>query len=114
MRFLLGIFLILAGCATDSGIVETGPDSYLISKRGGTAFSSVGIMKTDSIKEGVAFCKKVGKSFQLMNTQDVPGGPGRFPTSDVQFMCLSEGDSRLTGGALVPTAPVQINKTMGP
>ncbi len=110
MRKLLFLSaFIFVGCATtNSGIVETGPDSYMISKQSG----NFGTLKTDSIKEANIFCKEQGKHLQVTNTQDNMTGIGwaEKAHSDVQFMCLSEGDPRLKGGPLVPISSAPADK----
>ena len=109
---LISAILVLVACATSSGVVETGPDSYLITKQAGTGFAGLGTMKADNIKEARAFCKDHGKNLQITGTQETPGGIGRYPYSEIQFMCLTDGDPRLKGGPLVPVFPAPADKVM--
>lgn len=99
------------GCATThSEIVETGPDSYMLSREAG----SFGTLKIDNIKEAGAYCKEHGKMLQMIGTQDNSTGIGwaQKAHSEIQFMCLAQGDSRLKGGPLVPITPSPVDKIM--
>lgn len=88
MKFSIILLAFLAtACATSSGIVQTGPNSYLISREGG-GFSGLGTMKVDSIKDAGEFCKKQGKLLQVTSSQEEPKKIGTFAHSDVQFTCL--------------------------
>lgn len=98
------ILLFLSACATNSGVVEIGPNSYLIQREAGSRFNGAGSMKTDSIKEAKTFCISHGKVLKVTATQDT--STGSFPQSEVQFTCLNEGDSSFSG-PLVPTLPQQ-------
>lgn len=103
--------ILNAGCATTkSGIVETGPDSFMIAREAG----SFGTIKIDSIRDAGEYCKEHGKALKVTGTQDATTGIGwqERAHSEVQFMCLNEGDSRLKGGPLVPITASPVDKVM--
>jgi hypothetical protein len=108
---LVLLALSFTGCATNSGIVPEGPDTYLISRQGGSAFTSSGSLKVAAIREASAFCVKDGKKFMLTSTSELAAGPGRFPEAEVQFMCLNADDPELVRPILVPVPNERIQIT---
>lgn len=110
LLLLLTIFSLWIGCATSSGVVEMGRDSYMISRTGSIGKMGVGNMKTDNIIEANKFCKNAGKSVQMLSTQEFPATVGNTAHSELQFMCLDKGDSRLKGGTMIPVSPASADK----
>jgi len=98
MKIPLIATLFLTGCAVNSGVAPTGPDSYMLSKQGGTAFTPIGPLKADALREASQFCVTQGKLFRTTYTSESkpPYIFGNFPRAEIQFMCLSEGDADLT------------------
>lgn len=89
--------VILAGCASHTGIVQIGKDTYMVAKQQATGFPGLGNMKAELIAEATQYCTLQGKSLQLVNTTETqpPYILGNYPRSEVNFMCLSEGDPEL-------------------
>ena len=67
---LLTIFLgiLLVGCASNSGIVPIGKDTYMVSRQAATGFSGSGDLKAKALREGSQFCEKQGKTLQVVST----------------------------------------------
>ena len=105
MKILLIVigFITLAGCASSSGVLNTGPDSYMVSREGGSAFVGTNGLRVDAMKEANAYCQNEGKIFQVSSTQVQGGGLGKYPHADIYFLCLSPGDPQLSRTNLVPT-----------
>lgn len=103
---------LLAGCASNTGIVPMGRDTYMIAKQQGTGFPGLGSMKGEIITEAVQFCDKQGKQFQLTATKETqpPYILGNYPRSEIEFMCLKEGDKELQRPRLqpVPNTIIQV------
>jgi hypothetical protein len=96
---LIGIAIFnLLGCASNSGVVPIGPDTYMVSRQAATGFTGLGTLKADAFKEASAYCVKNDKHIRVTNTSDNPGPyiMGNFPRAEIQFMCLERGDSELT------------------
>lgn len=97
MALMLAGVALLTGCASSSGVVPLGPDTYMLSLGGHVAFSEH--LKIDAIREGNKYCSDQGKSFRIINSTSphrmIIGGPP-FTTSEIQFMCLGKGDRELT------------------
>jgi len=81
--------LILAGCAANSGVVETGPNAYLVSRQAATGFSGAGTLNADAIREAGVYCAKLGKKISVTHIEAAhpTRRPGDFPRAEVQFMC---------------------------
>lgn len=94
---LLAPLELTAGCASSSGVVPIGPDTYMVSRQAATGFSGMGTLKADAFKEADTFCKSEGKVLQVVRTQDAqpPFIFGNFPKTEVEFMCLTKGDPEL-------------------
>jgi len=86
---------ILAGCATSSGIVPTGPDSYMVSRSAGWGSANASSVLADDYREANEFCAKDGKKMETVHTQTSPMYFGHRPEAQLDFMCLQPGDSQL-------------------
>ena len=107
------VALGLVSCAsTTTGIVPMGRDTYMIAKEQGSGFPGLGTMKGEIITEGVQFCQKQGKEFQITATKETqpPYILGNYPRSEIEFMCLSPGDKELQRPKLqpVPNTVIQV------
>ena len=104
MRDLLLIFavVILSGCASNSGIISVGKDTYMVSRQAATGFSGSGTLKADAIEEAAEFCMERDKLLQIISTWEAepPFIMANFPKAEVQFMCLDEGDRELVRPSL--------------
>lgn len=90
----VALVLMLSGCASHTGVVPMGKDTYLIAKQQATGFPGLGNMKAEIIIEGSAFCRGMSKEFQLVNTNETqpPYILGNYPRSEITFMCIAGND----------------------
>jgi hypothetical protein len=52
MKYILIVICIaLFGCASNSGVVPMGNDTYMVSRQAASGFSGMGTLKADAIKE---------------------------------------------------------------
>ena len=106
--------LILVGCASHTGIVKMGQDTYMIAKQQATGFPGLGNMKAEIIGEASQHCAGLGKELQIVSTQETqpPYILGNYPRSEIQFMCLSAGDRELQRPKLqkAPDTVVELRK----
>lgn len=91
------VLLMLSGCASHTGVIPMGKDTYMIAKQQATGFPGLGNMKAEIIVEGSTYCSSVGKEFQIVSTHETqpPYVFGNYPRAEIQFMCLTAGDSEL-------------------
>jgi hypothetical protein len=88
---------LVASCASHTGVVPIGRDTYMIAKQQATGFPGLGNMKAEIIAEGSKYCAAQGKEFQLVSTNETqpPYVLGNYPRSEINFMCLAPGDPEL-------------------
>jgi hypothetical protein len=115
MRALLLVpFFFLAGCASNSGVVPIGKDTYLISRQAATGFSGSGNLKADAFREANQYCESQKRSLQVVSTQEAqpPFILGNFPKVEIQFMCLDEKDAEPARPKLqkAPDTVIEIKK----
>ncbi len=105
---LTAAVLFLTGCASHTGVVPIGRDTFMVAKQQATGFPGLGNMKAEIISEGAAHCAAKGQEFQLVSTNESqpPYILGNYPRSEIQFMCLSKGDSELQRPRLQPPPTV--------
>lgn len=84
----------LFGCASHTGVVQMGKDTYLIAKQQATGFPGLGNMKAEIIAEGSAHCRRMNKEFQIVSTNETqpPYILGNYPRSEITFMCITASD----------------------
>lgn len=102
--------LLLAGCASNSGIIPMGTDTYMVTRQAATGFSGSGTLKAEAFKEANAHCNSQGKALQVVSTNEAqpPFVFGNYPKAEVQFMCLRGGDAELGRPKLKPKADMTV------
>jgi len=95
---LLVPLFFLVGCASNSGVVPIGKDTYMVTRQAASGFSGSGNLKADAFREANEYCASLNKSFQVVSTHEAqpPYVLGNFPKAEVQFMCLDAKDAELT------------------
>jgi len=80
--------VILSGCATTSGVVPMGSDTYMIS-RSEKAFDATGSrVKADALKEANAYCASNGKNIEIVNANSKDMVPFKSDAqAEVVFKC---------------------------
>ena len=115
VRLLLSFAVV--GCASNSGVVSIGKDTYMVSRQAATGFSGSGTLKADAFREANKFCESQGKFMQVVRTDEAqpPYVLANFPKAEVQFMCLDEGDPELIPPKLrkEPDTNIEINEGSG-
>jgi putative hemolysin len=94
---IAAITLVVSACASHTGIVPMGRDTFMIAKQQATGFPGLGNMKAEIIAEASQYCAAQGKELQIVSTQETqpPYILGNYPRSEIQFMCLAAGDREL-------------------
>lgn len=83
---------LLGACASNSGVVRLGNDTYLISKKAADGFTGLGKLRSEAMRDAYAQCRKVGKSVEVIKTDrsHPPFISGNFPRVDMTFRCISK------------------------
>lgn len=108
------VALTLSACASHTGVVPMGRDTYMLAKQQATGFPGLGNMKAEIIGEASRHCTGLGKEFQIVSAQETqpPYILGNYPRSEIQFMCLTAGDAELQRPRLQksPDTVIEIKK----
>ena len=64
--------LVLAGCASTTGVIPIGKDMYMISREDNGPTASLGAIKATTFKEAIGFCSSQGKAFHIVKESDTP------------------------------------------
>lgn len=94
----IAALMFLAGCASNSGVMPIGKETFMVSRQAATGFSGSGTLKAEAFQEANAYCTNLGKSVQVVGTQEAspPYILGNFPKAEIQFMCLDANDAELS------------------
>ncbi len=89
--------IFLAGCATNSGVIPIGKDTFMVSRQAATGFSGSGTLKAKAFQEANEYCTNLGKLLQVISTHETspPYIFTNFPKAEIQFMCLDASDVEL-------------------
>ena len=91
--------LILAGCTSTSGVVSTGPDTYMIARTQKGARGASGPVLAAAMAEAGEYCKKLGRVMKVLNVEKKDMVPFKSDAqATVYFMALEPGDPRLKEG----------------
>ena len=114
-KILIAVLLLaVCACASHTGVVPRGKDTYMIAKQQATGFPGLGNMKAEIIAEGTRYCASLGKKIQIVSTQETqpPYVLGNYPRAEIQFMCLADDDPELQRPKLqkTPDTVIEIRK----
>lgn len=89
MRIALASLALVAGCATNSGVVPAGSGEHSITAQAATGFSGIGDLKADALKQADAHCRAAGKDFEVVEYRETkpPYVLGNYPRVDLRFRC---------------------------
>ncbi|MDA3789813.1 MAG: hypothetical protein PF503_15115 [Desulfobacula sp.] len=107
---LILVSALIAACA-HSGVVQIGPDTYMIANSE-WGFTSGGVQKAKVMREASDYCKSIGKQMLTISTSQNDVAWGKTPAAEVQFRCLSYGDPELQRPTLqkLPDTVIEIRK----
>jgi hypothetical protein len=86
---LIVVALSVVACA-HSGVVPTGPDSYMIAKSE-WGFTSGAVHKAQLLQEASEFCRGMGKEMVATSTSQNDVSFGKTPAAEVHFRCVPIG-----------------------
>jgi putative hemolysin len=86
-RLCLVLSVTLSACASTTGVVSTGKNTYMIAREDNGPTASIGAIKASTFKEAGAFCAGQGKSLQVVKESDTPRSLGQFPQTTLHFAC---------------------------
>lgn len=82
--------LLVAGCASSSGVVPMGRGLLSITKQQGTGFPGLGNLKAEVYQEAAAHCSVQKKDFEVVDYSETkpPYILGNYPRVDLSFRCV--------------------------
>ena len=82
--------MIVAGCASNSGVVAMGPETYFVSRQAATGFSGSGTLKAEAMTEAGMFCSAKGKTASITSEKEAkpPFVLGNYPKAELTFKCV--------------------------
>ena len=94
LMLLLGMGL--AGCASNSGVVPMGQDTFMVSRQAATGFSGSGNLKAEALQEANQFCINQGRMLKVTRAWEAspPYIMANFPKAEIQFMCLDAREAK--------------------
>lgn len=91
------VLALLTGCATSTGVVPIGQDTFMISGSGKSPGGYSGSeVKAASYREASQYCTSLGKKLQVVNTRQNDQSFGVNATAELTFMCLDATDAELS------------------
>lgn len=86
---VFAIAALLAGCASNTGVVSIGSGSYMLAKQAATGIAGLGNLKGEAIAEAAAYCKGSGHGFSLISSSESPPPYifGNYPRAEIIFSC---------------------------
>lgn len=86
--------LTLVGCSS-TGVVPTGPDTYMVAKSGGGPGASGAEISADLYREASKFCAEQQKQFIQINVVEQDNKPFvRLANAKLEFRCASDGAAK--------------------
>jgi len=80
--------VLLAACATQSGIVPAGDGMFTVSRQGNAAWVPTAELKDLALKEASDYCSSKQKAFKVLHTKEIPAKPfGGWPEAEGLFSC---------------------------
>lgn len=89
MRIMLIGALLLTACASNSGVVNVGPDTYRLSRQAANGFNGMGNLRTEAQQEAGRACTDRGKTLRVISQTESkpPYVLGNYPKVDLTFAC---------------------------
>jgi hypothetical protein len=88
LAYICAAFL-LAGCATGTnGVVELGPNSYMLGGLGKFTDFSSSVVKARFFQDASTFCANKGLTMVPLNSTGKDSGIGTYASAEVQFQCV--------------------------
>jgi hypothetical protein len=98
------------GCASNSGVVPMGNNTFMVTRQAATGFSGSGTLKAEALKEAAKFCATQGKQLKVVAITEAkpPYILANFPKAEVVFKALDAGDPELKSEAAIDPSGIQL------
>lgn len=83
--------ILLTGCASSSGIIPDGKDSYIVIVSGGHRFTSSSDLKIDAYKEANAYCTQLSRQIETITERSIQAGVlTNSSEAELKFKCIAK------------------------
>ena len=90
---VVGIIVCICGCATGTGgVVQIGPDTYMIGGLGKFTDFSGSAVKARLYQQAAEFCRSKGGVMVPVNSTAEDSKPGQYASAEIQFRCVPAGN----------------------
>lgn len=86
----LACTIMIAGCASNPGIVPAGGDMYRLARSAYGLGASQSDVMSSIMKEASDYCTASSKRFDVVSSDSKPGWPGHFPEAELIFKCAAK------------------------
>lgn len=86
----IAMLVWLAGCATDTGFVRIGQDTYMKSTMGTFTDFSGGAVKARLYKQASEFCNEQGRDISPLESTSKDSGMATYASAEIQFRCVAK------------------------
>ena len=90
---LIAVATALAACASNPGVIQTGPNSYTVGRQAKTGFygGSILQLKAQAVADAQGYCAKSGRQAKVTNSSESQGPYvfGTYPRAEVEFECVA-------------------------
>ena len=91
MKKILLLALLLSGCATHSGVIQDGKDSFIVMVSGGSGFASAGQLRIDAYKEASEYCRTQEKQLETLSDKTIQAGVlASTSEAELKFKCINK------------------------
>jgi hypothetical protein len=90
-QLILASFLMITGCAIDTGVIPLNNHTFTITKQAATGFTGIDVVKQGVLQEATKYCANLHKTLKIITSQQTqpPYIAGNFPRADMTFSCES-------------------------
>lgn len=89
--FAVSVMMFVGGCASSTGVLPLGKDTYTITTDAHFTRGGAGAAKSRAIVEANEYCSSLGLNFVFLNSSG--GSYGEYLNHDLTFRCVPEGDA---------------------
>jgi hypothetical protein len=85
----LATLVVVAGCASQTGVVPNGSGGYMIAKQAATGFPGLGNLKAEALQEANQYCVTQGSELFITRSTETqpPYVLGNYPRAEIEFRC---------------------------
>lgn len=99
---MLALIFVVSGCASTK-VAQIGPDTYFVQREAGAGTFGTAGLRMEAIEDANKHCQRMGKKAVVLSMNENPSVMS-YPSADVQFRCLDEGDKDLQRPTLEKSA----------